>query len=74
MKFKNPIKDKGIRTLFRKNGFITYLVDEFITSCRCSSCEGLHEKFKVMENPKPYKSGSVLFHGLLKCKPCCGVC
>ena len=40
MKFKEPIKGKGMRTLFRKNGFITYLVDEFRTSCRCSSCDG----------------------------------
>jgi len=73
MKFKEPIKGKGMRTLFRKNGFITYLVDEFRTSCRCSSCEGLNEKFKVMKNPKPYRSGSVLVHGLLKCKSCSGV-
>ena len=73
MKFKEPTKGKGMRTLFRKNGFITYLVDEFRTSCRCSSCEGLNEKFKVMENPKPYRSGSVLVHGLLKCKSCSGV-
>lgn len=73
MKFKEPIKGKGIRTLFRKNGFLTYLVDEFRTSCRCSSCEGLNEKFKVMANPKPYRSGSVLVHGLLKCKSCSGV-
>jgi transposase len=73
MKFKEPIKGKGMRTLFRKNGFITYLVDEFRTSCRCSRCEGLNEKFKVMENPKPYRSGSFLVHGLLKCKSCSGV-
>ena len=26
-----------------------------------------------MENPKPYRSGSVLVHGLLKCKSCSGV-
>ena len=73
MKFKEPTKGKGMRTLFRKNGFLTYLVDEFRTSCRCSSCEGLNEKFKVIENPKPYRSGSVLVHGLLKCKSCSGV-
>lgn len=73
MKFKEPIKGKGMRTLFRKNGFSTYLVDEFRTSCRCSKCEGKNEKFKVIENPRPYKSGSILVHGLLKCKSCCGV-
>lgn len=75
MKFKEPIKGKGMRTLFRKNAFITYLVDEIRTrcKCRCSSCEGLNEKCKVMENHKPYRSGSVLVYGLLKCKSCGGV-
>ena len=73
MKFKEPIKGKGMRTLFRKNGFTTYLVDEFRTSCRCSKCEGINEKFKVVDNPKPYKSGSILVHGLIRCKSCCGV-
>ena len=73
MKFKEPIKRKGMRTLFRKNGFIKYLVDEFRTSCRYSSCECLNEKFKVMENPKPYRNGSVLVYKLLNCKYCNGV-
>jgi hypothetical protein len=73
MKFKEPIKGKGMRTLFRKNGFTTYLVDEFRTSCRCSKCEGINEKFKVVDNPKPYKSGSILVHGLIRCKSCSGV-
>ena len=29
MKYKEPTKGKGMRTLFRKAGFQTYLVDEF---------------------------------------------
>ena len=28
MKFKEPVKGREFRTLFRKNGFETYLVDE----------------------------------------------
>ena len=29
MKFKEPIKGKGMRSLFKKYGYKTYLVDEF---------------------------------------------
>jgi len=40
MKYKEPVKGKGFRTLFRKAGYDVYLVDEFRTSCRCSCCGG----------------------------------
>lgn len=76
MKYKEPIKGKGMRTLFRQNNYKTYLVDEFRTSCMCSICKteiGRCEKFQIRENPKPYKSGNVLVHGLIKCKTCLGV-
>ncbi len=73
MKYKEPTKGKGIRTLFRKAGFQTYLVDEFRTSCRCSKCEtGICAKTMVMENPRPYKTGNILVHGLIRCKNGCG--
>jgi len=73
MKYKEATKGKGIRTLFRKAGFQTYLVDEFRTSCRCSKCEiGICEKNMVMENPRPYKTGNILVHGLICCKNGCG--
>lgn len=50
MKFKEPTKGKGMRTLFRKAGFPSYLVDEFRTSCRCSKCElGICSKTMVRE-------------------------
>jgi transposase len=73
MKYKEPIKGKGMRTLFRQNNYKTYLVDEFRTSCMCSICKteiGRCEKFQIRKNPKPYKSGNVLVHGLIKCKTC----
>ena len=41
MKYKEPIKGKGMRTLFRKSGYETYLVDEFRTSCKCCNCNVL---------------------------------
>jgi len=73
MKYKEPTKGKGMRTLFRKAGFQTYLVDEFRTSCKCSKCEiGVCVKNMVGKNPKPYKSGNVLIHGLICCKNGCG--
>ena len=76
MKYKEPIKGKGMRMLFRQNNYKTYLVDEFRTSCMCSICKtetGRCEKFQIRENPKPYKSGNILVHGLIKCKTCLGV-
>jgi len=73
MKFKEPTKGKGMRTLFRKAGFPTYLVDEFRTSCRCSKCEvGICSKTMVRENPKPFREGCILVHGLICCKNGCG--
>ena len=73
MKFKEPTLGKGIRTLFRKNNYKVFLVDEFRTSCRCSKCEiGICKKIMVRKNPKPYKSGNVLIHGLICCKNGCG--
>jgi hypothetical protein len=60
MKYKEATKGKGMRTLFRKAGFQTYLVDEFRTSCMCSKCEiGICKKTMVRENPKPFRSGNV---------------
>ena len=83
MKFKEPSMGKGMRTLFRKAGYKTYLVDEFRTSCMCSKCgcqpsaltslgEGRCEKFMTIENPRPYRKGKILVHGLLRCKNGCG--
>lgn len=76
MKYKESIKGKGMRTLFRQNNYKTYLVDEFRTSCMCSICKteiGRCEKFQIRENPKPYKSGNILVHGLISCKNCFNV-
>jgi hypothetical protein len=87
MKFKEPTLGKGIRTLFRKNNYKVFLVDEFRTSCKCSNCNGgVCEKFRVRENsrPKPNKNKENpkkeikydemrLIHGLLRCKSGCGL-
>jgi len=76
MKYKEATKGVGMRKLFRQNNYKVYLVDEFRTSCMCSICKeetGRCEKFQIRENPKPYKSGNILCHGLLTCKKCSGV-
>ena len=74
MKYKEPIKGKGIRTLFRKSGYNTYLVDEFRTSCKCCNCEGGEcKKFMIRKSPKPWKDYNALVHGLLRCKSGCGL-
>jgi len=76
MKYKEPTKGKGMRMLFRQNKYKTYLIDEFRTSCMCSICKteiGKCEKFQIRENPKPYKSGNILVHGLISCKNCFNV-
>jgi transposase len=71
MKYREPTKGKGIRKLFRESGYKVYLVDEYRTSCMCSKCcEGKCEKFITRENPKPYKKGKILVHGVLICKKC----
>ena len=73
MKYKEATKGKGMRTLFRKAGFQTYLVDEFRTSCKCSKCEGGScVKMMVRKNPRPYRTGNVIVHGLICCKNGCG--
>jgi hypothetical protein len=71
MKYKEATKGVGMRKLFRQNNYKTYLVDEFRTSCMCSICKteiGRCEKFQIRKNPKPYKSGNILVHGIKNIK------
>ena len=73
MKYKEPIKGKGMRKLFRQNNYKVFLVDEFRTSCMCSNCKNEQskcEKFMIRKNPKPFLYGDILVHGLLTCKKC----
>jgi hypothetical protein len=86
MKYKEPTLGKGMRTLFRKNNYNVFLVDEFRTSCKCSNCNGgICEKYMVRKNPKPKPKKNPknpkkeikydemrLVHGLLRCKSGCG--
>jgi len=69
-KHHGPVKGKGFRKLFRKAGFTVFLVDEYRTSCRCSVCGGETKRFRICENPRPFRSGSIVRHGLVKCNTC----
>lgn len=73
MKYKEPTLGKGMRTIFRKNNYDVFLVDEFRSSCKCSKCDGgICEKFMPRVNPKPMKDDIRLVHGLIRCKNGCG--
>ena len=71
-RFMEPVKGKGFRTLFRRAGYKVLLVDEFRTSCRCSACDGhgVCSTFRWCQNPRPYREGRILRHGLVKCQTC----
>ena len=74
-KYKEPVKGKGFRSIFRKAGYQVYLVDEFRTSCRCNYCgeketEGKCSTFRECKNPRPWKNNVIFRHGLVKCKTC----
>lgn len=72
-KYKEPVKGRGFRSLFRKSGYQVYLVDEFRTSCKCSACEGDCSTFRECVNPRPWRRAVqpvVIRHGLVKCKTC----
>jgi hypothetical protein len=76
-KFKEPVKGKGFRTLLRRFGIATYLVDEFRTSLQCNNCkkeEGKMEKFLYRSYVQKGEKKTKLLHGLLKCKTCDRIC
>lgn len=73
MRFVEPVKGKGFRNLFRRAGYRhLYLVDEFRTSSRCSSCEGgICSQFRRVKNPKPRSRNAypiITCRGLLRCE------
>lgn len=70
LKYKEPTKGKGFRTILRQHGFEVYLVDEHKTSCKCSQCGGDCEKFLERKSPRPWQNKKLIVHGLLRCKTC----
>ncbi|CAO3697037.1 unnamed protein product [Rhizopus stolonifer] len=70
-KYQEPTRSKGLVSMLRKNGFKVYCIGEFRTSSFCPDCENPLEKFKLINNSRPYqreKMPNVLCHSLLRCK------
>ena len=82
LKFKEPVKGKGFRTMFRRAGYKdVYLVDEHKTSCKCHNCKDVVRDtyvvggecipFRLCKNLRPWRKGeSIIRHGLLMCQTC----
>ena len=72
-RYHEPTKGKGMRKVFEKAGYNVYLIDEFRTSKQCSNCSNVDaqcEKFRQVENPRPWRDGKILRHGLVRCTTC----
>ena len=81
-KFKEPVKGKGFRKMFRRAGYKdVYLVDEHKTSCRCHNCKDVIQgnevvggecvTFRTCKNPRPWRNGGeIIRHGLVMCQTC----
>jgi hypothetical protein len=68
IKYKEPTLGKGMRKIFRKAGYQTYLVDEYNTSKYNHFTGQLLEKFRKRGNPRPWMKDIRLWHGLLRSK------
>ena len=74
MKNQAPTKGKGMRDVFRRTkGYDVFLVDEFCTSKKCSSCGHDLDKCKDFErsSSRPWMRAqrkTEVPHGLLRCK------
>ena len=58
-KIKEPVKGKGLRTDFRKDGFKVFFVGDFHTSRMypfCSHEVGVCEKIRWIKNPRPFRT------------------
>ena len=76
-KYKEPVKGKGFRTMFRRNGYDVFLVDEHRSSVQCSDCcdeSARCYKFRRRLDPNdkkpPSKRHIHKIHGLLVCNTC----
>ncbi|ATZ80148.1 DNA polymerase domain-containing protein [Bodo saltans virus] len=71
MRGKEPAICKKFRRIFKNDGFMTFLINEFRTSMLCNECCEELEKFhkRLSHKPKLFKEGkSELVHGLLRCQ------
>jgi len=62
-----PTPNIGMRKMLGDH-FKVLLVDEYKSSKLCCSCYSENEKFMVRKNPRPYGTGNITIHSLLRCK------
>ena len=75
LKYCEPTKGKGFRTVFRRAGYTVYLVDEYRTSARDFITLEETETFRKRKHPRPYRTKNTdnkhnlrVAHGLLRSK------
>ncbi|KAJ2454193.1 hypothetical protein EV183_001678 [Coemansia sp. RSA 2336] len=71
VRYHEPIRGKGWRSMLKRHGSRVYLIDEFRTSSICPACNSSLEMFCKVPNPRPWrrkKNPKVICHGLLRCK------
>lgn len=69
MKGKEPVINKKIRDIFKKNKFEVYKINEFRTSKLCNKCEDECEIFLERKSNKPKNKGKIIkVWGLTRCK------
>ena len=66
MKYKEPTKGKGMRTIFKRAGYKVPLIYEGNTSAKSFLNGENTEKFRRRRNPRPWKTDIKLWHGLLR--------
>lgn len=68
IKYKDPVKNKGMINLFRKAGYTVYLINEFRTSMLCYFCSSELTKIKGFDSPRPWRIKEQIVYGG---KGCC---
>ena len=67
IKYKAPVKNKGMRDVFRKAGYPVYMFDEFRTSMLCYYCSSELDKITSVDSPRPWRNKEEIVHGWIGC-------
>ena len=67
IKYKAPVKNKGMIDLFRRAGYPVYMFDEFRTSMLCYYCAGELGKITGVDSPRPWRNKEEIVYGGIKC-------
>lgn len=70
MRYQEPARGLGMRQMLVRQGFRIKLIDEFNTSKICPRCDNVTTTFLMRPNPRPWRDGYRLVHGLKNCNGC----